>query len=259
MSADASPPTAAKMIILVIGGMILTQLIQDRFQLSPKKQAPGLTRGDLVLNEETLPAELDGWTKTRFLPALAPEELPEGQWWWTHAWHFQQNAVAAIVAFDQADWADWHELTVCYKATGWELKKRIIYDTSDNESHNWRYVVAEFEKDTFERGILIFSEFYDDGSPTRPREFELFAARPEVRLEERFQNRFTHTELTAAEALDTIVHHERAVQCQVFVPYQQDLTIEMTESIILLHLESRTRFRNAWIANKINVNVPATH
>ena len=247
--------------VVVIGGMFLTQLIKDGLHVSPKKEAPGLTRGDLVLNDETLPTELAGWTKTQFLPALKPEQLPKGQWWWTHAWHYQQNPLAAIVAFDQADWAGWHELTVCYRATGWELTKRTVYDVSDIDSKNWRYVVAEFKKDTFERGILVFSEFYEDASPTLPFEFDLFAPRPDTGLEQRFRNRFTNAELADAETPNSEpgAHHERAVQCQVFVPYRQDLTTEMIESIISLHLESRTRFRNAWIKDKLHVSSSATN
>ena len=229
--------------VVVIGGMILTQVIKDGLHVSPKKEAPGLTRGDLVLNDETLPTELAGWTKTQFLPALKPEQLPKGQWWWTHAWHYQQNPLAAIVAFDQADWTNWHELTVCYEATGWELTSRTVYDVSDSKLKNWRYVVAEFKKDTFERGILVFSEFYEDASPTLPFELDLFGPPPDTGLEERFRKRFTNTEPTAADAPtpEPNARHERAVQCQVFVPYRQDLTIEMIESIISLHLESRTR------------------
>ena len=247
--------------VVVIGGMFLTQLIKDGLHVSPKKEAPGLTRGDLVLNDETLPTELAGWTKTQFLPALEPEKLPEGQWWWTHAWHYQQNPLAALVAFDQADWTGWHELTVCYRATGWELTKRAVYDVSDINSRNWRYVVAEFEKNGLERGLLVFSEFHEDASPTLPFEIDLLAPRPNPGLEERFLNRFTNTELIDAETpnSESGTHHERAVQCQVFGPHRQDLTTEMIESIISLHLESRTRFRNAWIEDKLHISSSATN
>ena len=124
--------------------MVAVQYISTR--QNSARQLPGTARGDMVLQQDDLPAEIHGWHQTAFEPAKTPEQLPEGQFWWTHVWHYTNGPQYSIVAFDQADWPSWHELTICYQAIGWTLVDRRVVEVRDSPENHWPAVVATLEK-----------------------------------------------------------------------------------------------------------------
>ncbi|MEZ6131805.1 MAG: exosortase U [Planctomycetaceae bacterium] len=230
------------LLIATLCGLILTQMLANRPEVT-SRGTPGATRGDVPLHADVLPETIGDWKQQSFQAAPPVESLPNGQYWWTHAWQYADGRMAANVSFDQADWAGWHELTECYEGNGWKLVERSIQTPSDTSEQTWPYVVATFEKGLNQKGTLLFSEFYEDGSPTPPREFEVGAAlKQELGLGQRFGNR------TNYEAQPVVVLHERVMQCQVFATYIGTLNKEQHEALKQLHTTSRTRFQEEWLA-----------
>jgi hypothetical protein len=172
--------------------------------------------------------------------------LPDGQFWWTHAWNYQRNKLDAIVAFDQANWKSWHELTVCYQAIGWTLVDRQVMSISDAVS----VVQASFEKPTHEKATLVFSLFAQNGSLIPPPDIRMTVAREEEAdqsftslLNGRLTYQMPEGDLQSSNA-ETF---ERVLQCQVFAQHHGTLSDEERHGLIELHLETLGRFRNAWL------------
>ena len=214
---------------VVVGGMIAIKIIQSQFQLTTRFQPPGPARGDLELRDECLPETMAGWQKQGFTPPQ--QEVPEGQRFWTHSWLYQCKFGSAIVAFDQAGFTGWHELSQCYAAQGWTLENREI---REDKSGNWNYVVSEFSKPPNQSGLVVFSLFFKDGSPVQPPELSIHQAiRQNMSWLERIDDRLDN--LTAKST-------DPALQCQTFVPTSGPLDPALIEQAIQLHLESRQLF-----------------
>ncbi|MBC7965079.1 MAG: exosortase U [Fuerstia sp.] len=241
MSTEAQPtPITSKSthtgwwIVLVVVAMVAMQYISTLVNSS--SQLPGTARGDLVLQPDDLPREIHGWRQTGFEPAKPPEQLPERQYWWTHSWNYTNGTLNSIVAFDQATWMNWHDLTSCYQSSGWQVSKRDIVDENEIVG-DWPCVVAEFQKDGNDRGYLLFSMFYDDGVPVDPRNSDY--DRPDQdALGDRFKRRISQNEARSS---------GRSFQCQFFLRHRDDLAPEEKKQIMQLHLESREQFRNNWL------------
>lgn len=211
-------------------------------QAGSGREKPGPTRGDLVLTEDALPAELAGWTRTKFIPAPPVDELPEGQYWWVHQWQYQKDGITALVSFDQLGEDQWHELTYCYRGLDWTMKdRRIMSGIAGNEY----FVVAEMRKENEEHGLLIFSAFFENGEWAPPPSVDI----PQLNF--RPEGAFGKT----WERLDPIVKyaeststHTRALQCQVLVSSTKPIAESVVSSTIELHLQSRKHFRSQWLA-----------
>lgn len=228
---------------MVLLGFIAMQVASGLLKTDLKQQKAGPQRGDLDLREATLPETINEWTKTEFIPATPPDQLPEGRYWWTHSWVYTTDKFLAIIAFDQADWQGWHELTVCYEATGWTLAEREICVPANAHDASWSYVVAQLNGNGPHQGIVVFSEFHEDGSPTRPREMNL-SELVNKSVGDRMVDRFTYNAEPAKRDLQI---HERVLQCQVFVTCAGPFPPEAIEKIVELHLQSRSQFRAAWM------------
>lgn len=209
------------------------------------REKPGPSRGDLVLNEDALPAELAGWTRTKFIPAPPVEELPEGQFWWVHQWQYQKDRTTALVSFDQLGETNWHELTYCYTGLGWTIDSREVLQHSDTGG---TYAVAKMKMESGEQAILVFSVFFEDG---------LWATAPGVDLP-RLNARGDDYLSKVGDRLRPIISfaasdssHKRALQCQVFVPGLREISPSLIASSVELHRESRERFRSSWLGHSV--------
>jgi hypothetical protein len=200
----------------------------------PEQRIPGPARGDLVLERDALPETIGEWRCTQFQPALAPEKLPEGQYWWTHSWNYSNTPLVSIVSFDQAGFADWHELTVCYRAIDWQMKDRRIIPAVSGTAGSWNVVLAEFERQSGDRALLAFSLFNQDGQPIESPDSDF--KNTEGTILDRFQGRVNPRQF-----------HISALQTQVFVQHHSVLSEESVQEIIELHLQTRDRFREVWL------------
>jgi len=213
--------TLAATIGIVIA-IIAVKIIAAALGLG-QNAAPGIERGDFVLKENDLPKTVDSWTKSAFTPAKKSDELAQGEYWWTHSWNYKSDSSEAIVSFDQADWIDWHDLTACYRMSGWTMKSRDV-----RSEDAWPYVIATYER-SGATAILVFSMFYDDGAPVPPAAFEATDNGGGLIDDLRIRNENSQVRFTG-----------RAFQCQVF-------TLGDPEGTIELHLASRQAFRNATV------------
>lgn len=228
-------PRAHWWILLVVLAMVATQYFSTR--VNSTRQRPGIERGDVVLQQNDLPIEIHGWRQTAFEPAKPAEDLPKGQFWWTHVWNYTNGTQNCVVTFDQADFTTWHELTICYRATGWELTKREVVSRESTAIGRWDIVIAHFKRGSLEKAVLMFSLFNADGRPVQSPDFgDISTMTDDVNLWERFQHRI------AADPES----YERVLQCQVFVPLQQNLSGESIENLLLMHNDTRERFRDVW-------------
>jgi hypothetical protein len=241
--------------MVVVAAMVAIQYVSTR-QESPQK-LPGTARGDLVLQQDVLPKEIHGWRQTAFEPAKPPELLPEGQFWWTHIWHYTNGTQRCIVTFDQADWTVWHELTMCYEAIGWTLVDRQVLEVVDLNYGHWPLVLASLEKSKSEKATLIFSQFDQGGAPlTIP-----FRGMPQKRktaadpnLIRDFANRLNYKPGPKSSMIPGKVTLDRVLQCQVLIQHQGDLPAATLEEIVELHQQTLVHFRSAWIAHQTRQN-----
>lgn len=230
----APPPKVFRMCLLLIAAIIAAHLVLSQPSNNPLDN-PGVRRGDVLLVATNLPAKINDWTQQAFHAPVAPEELPDGQYWWTHSWEFTSTHRAALVSFDQANWHGWHELTECYLAQGWELKERKILQLPS--SPNWPCVLAKFTQG-HEKLMVIFSMFYEDGDSAIPRD----------RIEQLTRN-----------PLDRRINHSpyakenkglRTFQCQLSIAHHDKLISEDEQSVIQLHHATRDKLRQHWLDNQ---------
>ncbi len=235
-------PRTGTWLLLIVAGFVAIQILNRQ----PERLKPGPERGDLVLQKHDLPDEILGWNCLRFQPALPSDELPDGQFWWTHSWSYRKQQLEALVAFDQADWKSWHELTMCYQAIGWKLADRKVIRISDTVA----VVLASLEKPTQEKATLLFALFDQDGSLIPPPRMELQTA-PEEEKDQSFSSmlngRLTYELPEGAEQSSTAETFGRVLQVQVFVPHGEPLSDDEVNHLVELHLETLGHFRNAWL------------
>ena len=233
-SAQPGRTSVGYWLLAVIVGTVFTQVITKQ---SEENKPPGPERGDLALSRDSLPKQIGEWSNTGF-EVQSPEQLPQGQFWWTHRWNYANGALNSTVTLDQANFEHWHDLTVCYQALGWTVTNRRVAD-GDNVAENWPCIVAHMKNSEASSAMLVFSLFFDDGDPVNAREYENAAITPKdlgQLLESRFGDKPRRTSNVAG-----------VRQCQVLVPYEGSLEREAESRIIDLHLQTREIFRDKWV------------
>ena len=218
-------------------------------QTGSGRAKPGPTRGDLVLTEDALPAELAGWTRTKFIPAPPVDELPEGQYWWVHQWQYQKDGATALVSFDQLGEDQWHELTYCYRILDWTIHSRTEYEDNDGGA----YIVAELRKDPNEVALLVFAVFFEDGTWSSPPVVDLTSLnqwKQATGAIEKAIFRFATAPIPGPLFVSPTSGHTRALQCQVLVSNHRSDTWADKEAAVELHLQSRRHFRAQWLDSR---------
>ena len=242
--------TSLSLLAVLIGMGLLQAFAQ---QLGSGREKPGPTRGDLVLTEEALPAELAGWTRTKFIPAPAVDELPEGQYWWVHQWQYQKDSTTALVSFDQLGEDRWHELTYCYRILDWVLDDRSI---QTDKSSAGKYVLARMSKEGGQHGLLVFSVFFENGEWDLPPDFELSLVNSFTQdqgLIGRMARRFRPPEIPQGVPARNETAIQRALQCQVFIATAKPISGSLVADTIELHLQSRKQFQSHWLAARHSI------
>lgn len=235
-------PRIVLVMVLMIAFLAVARSFNSRFTLS---KVPGPERGDLALTADALPTELAGWKQIQFKPAEVPDDLPDGQFWWVHAWGYTDGEVACTVSLDQADWTAWHDLTVCYQAVGWKLEDRKVLDIPYPQGGTWHAVTADFSDSSGRRAFLVFSLFGDDGTPMDSPWQGLYPEPVDNSFSKRLGDRFDKSE-NQSQPVQKKMNHTRVLQSQVFLAYSGTLSNERREKLIQLHLESRPYFQDAW-------------
>lgn len=231
-----------RMFVVLV--LMMLSMIACRYILPSGRvgNLPGPARGDLVLQDQDLPAELAGWSKVRFIPAADPLAVANVESWWVHSWNFTKDGRHCLVTLDQAQWIAWHELSACYVANGWVQGDRHVYEVPDKNGETWHIVTVDYEKNGVGRGLLIFSEFGSDGTPMEAQylgqPFESYDLQQGTVVADRQRagpaDRWRRQE------------HPRVTQCQVFYNYSGSLDPALRADLIRLHAASREIFRDRW-------------
>lgn len=230
-------------IAAIVVGLVTVQILTGWIQAT--YEVAGTARNDLELNVDSLPDILGTWSKTSFERVSSGDGRNQNDRVWTHSWRFQKDRLSAYVAFDQAGFMHWHDLTVCYQGLGWSMdQKRVLSDADATEE--WPVVSARLSKQDGSTALLLFSLFFDDGDPVDARAYEL-AGTVEDGFRRMLGARFDRNRRTSRIA--------RLRQCQVFVQYTGELAPSTESSIVDLHLRTRKTFRDQWLTYWHALNV----
>lgn len=122
--------------------------------------------------ENDLPTKIDQWTAIENGHSIDIRDRGSDLGRRSDKWQFKGSQFATTISMDQP-FPGWHELTTCYKNGGWELVNRVRMDATNpgvdpSASQQWPYVIAEFKRETGERGYLVFAMFNSVGEPVTP-------------------------------------------------------------------------------------------
>ena len=158
-------------------------------------------------------------------------------------WIYETPArrLRSTISMDQT-FPGWHELTTCYRNTGWKLTKRkLLYSAIEVDGDNvqWPYIEAHFQKDTGEYGFLLFSLFDAFGDP-------MWAPRNWGTLNSFFiraQNRLTHR-------IRGSLFQSETYQTQAFVSQYGEFTQQAMDEIRSHFLVVREQLREEFLAKR---------
>lgn len=153
--------------ILAFGGLWSSYDVVSSFATAPdyiRFFDADVTRS---FEENDLPEKIGDWVAVKDGYKIDIRERGSDLGKRSDIWKFKGVKTSATVSLDQP-FPGWHELTTCYKSTGWQLVKRERKDQSGDEGSRWPYVTAEFKRETGERGFLVFALFNSVGEPVEP-------------------------------------------------------------------------------------------
>lgn len=188
-----------------------------------------MTAGDAAaarFQQADLPAQLAGWT-------LVDYELTERQpgaelGHFSNKWRFRRGTVECLVSIDYPFFG-WHDLTVCYRGSGW-----VLLDRRDLDRAGGAYIEAELSKPTGEYGWLVFGLFDEAGEYSVP---PLSGVRV-PRVTDRLARNPLIRRLAGRDYLGDVT---RTYQVQVFVSDAVGLSPAQRDELRQLFLAVRTR------------------
>ena len=151
-------------------------------------------------------------------------------------WQYRAPNCNAIVSFDQT-FPGWHELTTCYRNSGWKLAGRTVLKPSNaTEEESWDIVEATFEKNTGEKGYLLFSHFNGAGEPERAPVNVGTLESILVRAKNRLSNRLRRS-----------LFSSETYQVQVWVQHYVELDDGVKAEIESRFVEAREKLRQKFL------------
>jgi hypothetical protein len=230
----------------LIAAIFSVAVIQNLGRTPEARKKPGPSRGDVTLHREVLPEVLEGWELVKFSPAMDPDVVPQGIYWWVHQWVYRNGSQSVVVACDQLGESDWHELTYCYRNQNRIVVERTVQvDPADGSP----FVTAQLKSEDGSLAALAFSVFYEDGEWTHPPAVNLDSLNQKP-IQDTFAGRY-HERLQQIVIPDSRnTQHDRAIQCQVLIECTEQTVQETMQAAMQLHLESRRRFRSEWLKHR---------
>lgn len=178
------------------------------------------------MTEEFLPAQLAGMERTDFEPIHRPQQHELGDYSKTFTYRDPQSDLNYLISFDFPFSGGWHELCVCYKNTGWTLRRRkATLPDETAPDPDWPIVTGEFFREN-EFGYVAFSNFNADAEGLSPPT-DLIFWRPWRRLRRRM--------------LKTI--SSQVFQVQIWVSSDEPISDEVKASVDETLIDVRERFR----------------
>ncbi|MCH2179369.1 MAG: exosortase U [Mariniblastus sp.] len=160
----------------------------------------------------------------------------------TWVYETPNRRLRTTISMDQT-FPGWHELTTCYRNTGWKLTNRKLLHRPieiNGETVEWPYIEAKFQKETGEHGFLLFSLFDAFGEPIwAPRSWGTLNA-----LVTRAQNRLSHR-------IRGSLFQGEAYQSQAFVSQYGEFDPAALDEIRNHYLTTRELLREEFLEKRI--------
>ncbi len=129
------------------------------------KTASEIASSAAALDDSFLPAELNGWQKTSFEHVTRGSSNTNGEN--SLEFEFTKQGLTAMISFDFPFAEEWHELSVCYRNSGWNISEREIISSTDQIDHAH---VAAAMKQPGMTGLLLFTCVEGTGNLIEPHE-----------------------------------------------------------------------------------------
>jgi exosortase len=203
-------------------------------------------RGEIQIvrfEREDIAENLNDWSLIEY----QPEErvLQERFSLYSDEWVYGRGTTPVRISIDYP-FTGWHELTVCYRGSGWVLKDRQSFRDEDGIAANGPYVEASFTRPTGEHGWLLFGLFDQTGKPLAP------VGAPEDHWPS-FMEKLARSPL-ACWLLD--LRHERVTettyQLQLFTSGTVDLTSEQKDEVRQFFQSVRSQVVEAYRRKAMN-------
>ncbi|MDY3552163.1 exosortase U [Gemmata sp. JC717] len=191
----------------------------------------------LATNPELLPVKVGAWERREFGTETRETHSFFGEYSQNWLYALPELAVKASLAYP---FPGWHDLTWCYRSTGWQIDGQEVVAPATVPGG---FVQVRMSKPGFRHGFLVFCEFDRSGRPfiARPGGAREPLFRHEAALE-RFRSRL---EGRPAPPLDPT---GAAYQFQVFVEGASVLTPEGEEAVRQLFVSLQSAVRERWAA-----------
>ncbi len=142
-------PAVRWLLFAGLAGLSVIQLIDLQ------KKSFRLIGGNIFLDLKNvdLPREIHGWQKVDYLQESRTTDADFGER--SDFWRYQRGNRVATFSLDQT-FRMWHDLTVCYRNSGWKLdREEVVY----GKDQNWPTVYAEFSQKDGRFAILLYGLF----------------------------------------------------------------------------------------------------
>jgi hypothetical protein len=213
--------------VLAFGTLAAAQLtLPYLFEQSAVASTQSLERA-LALDAEVLPASIAGLRRAGFNKMERAREDVFGQYSRTYSYQDEQdNSYNASCDFPFGP--DWHDLTICYRGIGWELREMRIRSGPGESETPWNFVECGFTKADGSAAWLVYSVFDEFGERTDPP-VRSFLSNIWRSLEKKHRN----------------AQRTRLFQMQVFTTAPGAVRPAQREAAEKLLLEARERIRQA--------------
>ncbi|RIK78047.1 MAG: hypothetical protein DCC67_12030 [Planctomycetota bacterium] len=120
------------------------------------------------LDGESLPSALAGFRRTAFKAEQRERDDIFGEFSRTYSFT-DENARSYMASCDFPFSQGWHELTVCYRGSGWEVTRRETRKLpGGRQDETWPITEADLEQSDGARGFVAWAMFDEHGAPVSP-------------------------------------------------------------------------------------------
>ena len=213
-----------------------------RFALPGSAPAvPVVADADLRLKPmpaDALPATWNGWQQVDFRTTERGRDDRDGQF--SRTWFYRKGRLTAAVSMDGPFRDGWHDLQICYTATGWSCDE--VTDSRDEaRGDGGVHTALQMEKPGGRNGLVLFTShaLADDAPLGPPETYRIAATRRFAALRSLWER--------ASEGVGRRVGPEPGYQIQTFVDSYLPLSTDEEEDVEAFFQEMRGRI-TAWSA-----------
>jgi hypothetical protein len=153
--------------LLAFGTLVAAQLsLPYLFPQGSIASAQSLERA-LAIQADVLPSNLAGLQRTGFAEQERTSDDVFGHHSRVYSYRDQQGNSYAV-SCDFPFGPEWHDLTVCYRGVGWEIRELAVSTAPSGGDAPWNYVESAFVKPDGSAAWLVYSVFDEFGERVNP-------------------------------------------------------------------------------------------